>query len=88
MAEQPGMAALAEARGLVEALGPKIMYRKMHGIMNALEMQLEDEHFSQGAVRALGNALLETAELYEVDARAAQELGTVLYRLVKELQEG
>ena len=87
MAEPPGMAAAAEVRRLVEELGPSIMFRKMHGIMNALEMQLEDGHYSQAAVRALGNALLETAELYEVESAKAQELGTTLYRLVKELQD-
>lgn len=66
-------AAVRPIRELLESLGPPIACRKLHGILNALEMQLEDGRFQVQAVTRLCEALLATAELYEIDDEAVAD---------------
>ena len=87
MARNPTYAAVAPIRALVESLGPPISFRKLHGILNALEMQVEDGHFQRHAVARLCEAMLATAELYgleEEDARRLEELTCGLISLVQD----
>jgi len=70
----PLMTAVREVRELLESLGPPIAFRKLHGILNALEMQVEDGHYQRHAVARLCEALLASAELYEVPEDKAGRL--------------
>src|SRR5258708_3657770 len=55
-----------KVREIVESLGPPIDYRKLHGIVNALMMQVEDGCYDDDAVTLLCQALLASAETYEI----------------------
>ena len=66
--------AVHEVRTLLESLGPPIAFRKLHGILNALEMQVEDGEYQRHAVARLCEALLATAELYDIPEGKAGRL--------------
>jgi hypothetical protein len=66
MAANRVKAKVKELRAAVESLGVAIAFRKMHGILNALEMQVEDGHYQRHAVARLCEALLATRELYDI----------------------
>jgi hypothetical protein len=68
------MAKVRQVRTLVDSLGPAIAFRKLHGILNALEMQVEDGDYQRHAVTRLCEALLATAELYNIPERLAGQL--------------
>jgi hypothetical protein len=59
---------------VVDSLGPAVAFRKMHGILNALEMQVEDGDYKRHAVTRLCEALLSTAELYDLPEKLARQL--------------
>jgi hypothetical protein len=67
---------------LLKSLGPARSYRKMHGIFNALEMQVEDGNYQRHAVARLGEALLATAELYDLREESAQDLEELVCNMV------
>lgn len=73
MYDHAAVKALAEVRHVVEQLGPAILFRKLYGLLNAIEMQIEDGRYRPSAIHSLGEALRETAVLYGVDS-AAQSL--------------
>ncbi len=58
---------LRELEKLLTSLAPKIIFRKIFGIMNALEMQVDDDNYSIEAVQLLCKAILETAHLYKIE---------------------
>ena len=67
------MARVKKVRELVDSLGPAVAFRKLHGVLNALEMQVEDGDYQRHAVARLCEALLATAELYDIsEGRAGQ----------------
>lgn len=55
---------------LLNSLDPRIRFRKLHGIANALAMQIEDRDCHKYAVARLGVAMPATAELYGIDDQA------------------
>jgi len=59
--------AVEPIRELVDSLRPPIAFRKLHGVLNALEMQVEDGRYDRRAVARLCEALLATAALYAID---------------------
>lgn len=61
-------------RNCVGNFGEPIVYRKLNGILNALGMQVEDDIYSSSGVVRLCEALLATAELYELPIEGAEEL--------------
>ena len=68
------LSALKPIRKLLESLGPPIEFRKLRGILNALEMQVEDGLFQPHAVARLCEAFLATAELYVIDEETKAQL--------------
>lgn len=74
MVDTQVLAQVKQARDLLESLGPPIVFRKMVGILNALEMQVEDGQYQQHAVVRLCEALLATAELYDIPEPGATRL--------------
>jgi len=59
---------------LLNSLCPAIAFRKLFGIFNALEMQIEDGQYQRHAVARLCEALLATAQLYEIPEQTAGRL--------------
>jgi hypothetical protein len=66
MADKTLVARVNKVRELVDLLGPAATFRKMHGVLGALEMQVEDGNYRRHAVTRLCEALLATAELYDI----------------------
>ena len=49
----------------IQAMGfPPVKFRKLNGILNALEMQIEDFEYDIKVVQYLGNALIRLAEIH------------------------
>lgn len=89
MARNPVLAAVKPIRDFLESLGPRITFRKLHGILNALEMQVEDGQFQGDAVALLCEALLATAKFYAIDEQAIGRLeqpGRTVIDLAKKAQ--
>jgi hypothetical protein len=74
MAGKSLTARVGKVRALVDSLGPPITVRKLHGILNALEMQVEDGNYQRHAVVRLCEALLATARLYTIPEHLAGQL--------------
>jgi hypothetical protein len=74
MAGKSLMVKVKKLRAVVEALGPPIAFRKLNGILNALEMQVEDGKYQRHAVVRLCEALLATRELYDIPEDVANQL--------------
>jgi len=88
MARNRVYAAVKPIREVLESLGPPIAFRKLHGILNALEMQVEDGRFQKHAVTRLCEAMLATAELYDIDEEAASQLEELACGLIDLVQAG
>jgi len=67
-------ARVGKIRNLVDALGPAVAFPKLHGVLNALEMQVDDGNYHDNAIRPLCEALLATAELYDIQEFLAKAL--------------
>jgi hypothetical protein len=67
-------AQVKKVRDVVDSLGSAVAFRKLLGILNALEMQIEDGDYQRHAVARLCEALLATAELYDIPADLAGQL--------------
>ncbi len=65
---------VGKIRKLVDALGPADAFRKLHGVLSALEMQVADGDYQSRAVARLCEALLATAELYDIPDYLAKRL--------------
>jgi len=59
-------ARVKRVRELLTSLGPAVSFRKLYGILNALEMQIEDGKYQRHAVARLCEALLAAAEGYSI----------------------
>ncbi len=62
MKKKPLLERINRIRAFLEPMGPGILSRKMCGIVDALEVQVEDGQYARHAVVRLGEALLATAE--------------------------
>ena len=56
-------ARVKKLRQLVDSLGTAVAFRKLHGILDAMEMQVDDGNYRRHAVTRLCEALLATAML-------------------------
>jgi hypothetical protein len=87
MYDHTAVKALEEVRRVVDQLGPAILFRKLYGVLNAVEIQIEDGNYRSEAIRCLGEALREVAVFYElhpaVQNRIAQEYETFMTKLQK-----
>lgn len=71
-----------DIRKCVESFGPPITYRKLNGILNALEMQVEDGNYNRHAVVRLCEACLATAELYSLPDGMPEQFESLTLRVV------
>ena len=88
MYDKVAVQGLQEVRRVIESLGPAILFRKLYGVLNAIEMQIEDGKYRSAAVVRLGEALQETAVFYEVDPAVLSQLAQAFADFLRKLQEG
>jgi hypothetical protein len=85
MYNQAGVDALEAVRAVVASFGAPIAFRKLYGILNAMEMHVEQTPYSVEALQHLGKALEATARLYQVDqqkhAQLERALATFLHKV-------
>ena len=65
---------LDAVRAVVASFGAPIAFRKLYGILNAMEMHVEESPYSVEALQHLGKALEATARLYQVDQQGQTRL--------------
>ncbi len=87
MYNEKGVEALSEVKSVVGSFGMHLSFRKLHGILNAIGMQIEDYEYSIEAVRHLGKALDETAILYQVHKQDRAKLVEVFETLLGKLEK-
>ncbi len=78
MYNQAGVDALDEVRAVVASFGAPIAFRKLYGLLNAMEMHVEETPYSVEALQHLGKALEATARLYQVDQQKHTQLARAL----------
>lgn len=80
-----GVKALDNVREVIESFGlPLIKARKFNGILNAIEMQIEDYGYTDDIVKALDKSLLALAEQHASEAQYA-ELEHILAKFERKL---
>jgi hypothetical protein len=87
MADKQLMAEVEKLRKQVKALGSVRAFRKLHGVLKALEMQVEDGDYQRHAVARLCEALLATRELYCLPEEAARDLENTACKVVTLVEE-
>jgi hypothetical protein len=88
MYDHAAVEALQEVRRVVEGLGPPILFRKLYGVLNAIEMQIEDGSYRPAALLGLGEALRETAVHYGVDSAVQSRLEQEYVKFTQKVQKG
>jgi hypothetical protein len=78
MYNQAGVDALDAVRAVVASFGVPLLFRKLYGILNAMEMHVEETPYSVEALQHLGKALEATARLYQVDQQQRTQLARAL----------
>src|SRR5262245_26285989 len=78
MYNQAGVDALDEVRAVVASFGAPLVFRKLYGILNAMEMHVEETPYSVKALQHLGKALEATARLYRIDQQQSTQLTRAL----------
>ena len=74
MYNQAGVDALDAVRSVVASFGAPIAFRKLYGILNAMEMQVEETPYSVETLQHLGKALEATARLCQIDQQQSTKL--------------
>jgi hypothetical protein len=74
MYNQAGVDALDAVRAVVASFGAPIAFRKLYGLLNAMEMHVEETPYSVEALQYLGKALEATARLYRIDQQKRAQL--------------
>jgi len=82
MVRNPLLSAVNKLREALESFGPPLRFRKLNGILNALEMQVEDGDYQRHAVTRLCEALLATAELYPLPEKEADDFEQLVLAVV------
>ena len=87
MTGKPVKARVKKLRQSVDSLGTPVAFRKLHGILDALEMQVDDGNYGRHAVTRLCEALLATAEMYDIPeglGRQIEEAACAVVALVND----
>ena len=88
MAGKSLTAKLRKLRQLVDSLGTQVAFRKLHSILIALEMQVDDGNFQCYAVTRLCEALLATVESYDIPEELAGQLEEAACAVVALVEDG
>ena len=87
MYNQAGVDALDEVRAVVASFGAPIAFRKLYGLLNAMEMHVEETPYSVEALQHLGKALEVTVRLYQVDEQQSTTLARALATFLRKVEK-
>jgi len=87
MYNQAGVDALDAVRAVVASFGAPISFRKLYGILNAMEMHVEESPYSVEALQHLGKALDATSRLYQVDQQGRTRLERALATFLSKVEK-
>jgi hypothetical protein len=87
MYNQAGVDALDDVRAVVASFGAPIAFRKLYGILNAMEMHVEETPYSVEALQHLGKALEATARLYRIDQKQHAQLDRALATFLSKVEK-
>lgn len=86
MYNEEGVEALKEVWDVIKLFGlPLVKFRKFNGILNAIEMQIEDYNYRLEVVEYLGRALIELTVFYKLDSQRG-ELEHSFKKFLKKLE--
>jgi len=87
MYNQAGVDALEAVRAVVASFGAPLVCRKLYGILNAMEMHVEESPYSVEALQHLGKALEATARLYHIDQQKRTQLERALATFLRKVEK-
>jgi hypothetical protein len=87
MYNQAGVDALDAVRAVVASFGAPLVFRKFYGILNAMEMHVEETPYSVEALQHLGKALEATARLYQIDQPKSTQLARALATFLSKVEK-
>ena len=87
MYNQAGVDALDAIRAVVASFGAPLVFRKLYGILNAMEMHVEETPYSVEALQHLGKTLEATARLYQVDQQKSTQLARALATCLRTVEK-
>jgi hypothetical protein len=87
MYNQAGVDALDAVRAVVASFGSPLVFRKLYGILNAMEMHVEETPYSVEALQHVGKALEATARLYQVDQQKHTQLAGALATFLSKVEK-
>jgi hypothetical protein len=87
MYNQTGVDALDAVRAVVASFGAPIAFRKFYGILNAMEMHVEETPYSVETLQHLGEALEATARLYRIDQQQSTKLTRALATFLSKVEK-
>lgn len=75
---------IEDLENIIESSGLSLIKaRKLNGILNAIEMQIEDYEYNLNVVEHLSKAFIELAKVYQVDTN---KIENAFKKLQKKLQ--
>src|SRR5262249_6286611 len=87
MYNQAGVDALVDVQAVVASFGAPLAFRKLYGLLNAMEMHVEETPYSVEALQHLGKALEATARLYQVDQQKHTQLEKALATFLSKVEK-
>jgi hypothetical protein len=87
MYNQTGVDALEAVRAVVASFGAPLLFRKFYGILNAMEMHVEETPYSVEALQHLGKALEATARLYQIDQYGRTRLDRAITAFLRTVEK-
>jgi len=87
MYNQAGVDALDDVRAVVASFGAPIAFRKFYGLLNAMEMHVEETPYSVEALQHLGKAIEVTARLYQIDQQQNTQLARALATFLRTVEK-
>jgi hypothetical protein len=87
MYNQAGVDALDGVRAVVASFGSPLSFRKLYGLLNAMEMHVEETPYSVEALQHLGKALDATARLYRIDQQQHTQLARALATFLRTVEK-
>jgi hypothetical protein len=87
MYNQAGVDALEAVRAVVASFGAPLTFRKLYGILDAMEMHVEETPYSVEALQHLGKALDATARLYRLDQQQHTQLARALATFLRTVEK-
>ena len=87
MYNQAGVDVLEAVRAVVASFGAPLTFRKLYGILNAMEMHVEETPYSVEALQHLGKALEATARLYRIEQQKSTQLDRALATFLSKVEK-